>query len=261
MHHLHRAFDDFMEEKGWTVMGWYRKCKKRIKLWGISYGAALTILILRATCRVRIHNDPRPELRKRGVAYIFSVLHAHQVASIIRGERGTGAMVSRSRDGQIIVPALRIGGIIPIRGSGIRPGRQSKGGLEALDALASHLKSGKPAYLAVDGPGGPRGKVHKGAAVLSQRTGAAILPMVAIPKRRWLLAKAWDRLQIPKPFTSIEAYFGEPLFAEEGESAESFRQRIELALNQLEKVHDPSEAAYTDFEQGQSAILTRRQAG
>ena len=236
----------------------WKKQRKNLEAWFISWGAAFAILVLRATCRVTLHGDPRPALRSQKTPYIFSVLHAHQVGAIIHGERGTGAMVSRSRDGQIIVPSLRIRGIKPIRGSGRRRSGSSKGGLEALDAMAEHLRQGKPAFLAVDGPGGPRGKVHKGAAVLAQRSGAAILLVVVIPSRRWLLTKAWDRLQIPKPFASIHAYFGEPLFIEEGESSEAFRQRVEQELAKLEQCHDPDEARYSQFEQGQSAIPQRR---
>ena len=48
--------------------------------WALSWLIALAVVILRVTCRVRVYNDPRPELRKRGVPYTYSVLHAHQIA-------------------------------------------------------------------------------------------------------------------------------------------------------------------------------------
>ncbi len=208
----------------------------------VSWLAALAVLILRATCRIRLHHDPRDQLRANGVPYVYSVLHAHQVAAVIGGEPGTGAMVSRSLDGQIIVPALRVRGVVPVRGSSARQSGDSKGGLEALDALVDHVNGGRPAYLAVDGPRGPRGHVHKGIATLSQRTGAAVINMVAVPSRRWVLRKAWDRMQIPKPFATIDAYFALPVFPLENESVESFRIRIEQSLRALELQHDSAEA-------------------
>lgn len=192
------------------------------------------------TCRIRVHHDPRQELRANGKRYIFSVLHAHQVSAIVDSERGTGAMVSRSLDGQMIVPALRVRGVIPVRGSGGR-GRGGRGGREALDQLIEHVRSGHPAYLAVDGPRGPRGYVHKGVAVLAQRCDAAVLLMVAVPSQRWILKRSWDRLQIPLPFSRIDGYFADPIIPIEGESAEQLRQRIESALNDLEMKHDPAE--------------------
>lgn len=159
----------------------------------------------------------------------------------MNGEPGTGAMVSRSGDGALIIPSLLARGIIPVRGSSSSRGKD-KGGTNAFHALVAHVLGGAPAYFAVDGPRGPRNQVHKGIALLSQRTGAAVLNVVPVPSRRWILSGAWDRLQIPKPFATIDVYFGEPLLPQEGEDADQFRTRIQNALNELEREHDPIEA-------------------
>jgi lysophospholipid acyltransferase (LPLAT)-like uncharacterized protein len=202
---------------------------------------AIAVLILRTCCRIRLHNDPRPKLRADSQGYIYSVLHSHQIATVIQGEAGTGAMVSRSDDGELLIPCLRVRGIVPIRGSN-RHKTGDKGGLGAIDALVEHIEGGAPGYLAVDGPRGPRNRVHKGIAVLSQRTGAAVVNLVAVPSRRWIFARAWDRFQIPKPFSMIHGYFGEPIFPRTDESVEEYRKRIEISLNDLEREHDPAES-------------------
>lgn len=210
-----------------------------------SWFIAIAVLVLRASCRIRLRNDPRPKMRAASQAYVYSVLHSHQIAAVIDGERGTGAMVSRSDDGELLIPALWLCGIVPIRGSNRRRdgAGNNKGGLAAIDALVEHISGGAPGYLAVDGPRGPRNHVHKGVAVLSQRTGAAVLNMVAVPARRWIFARAWDRFQIPKPFTTIHGYFGEPIFPRADEGVEEYRKRIETSLNDLERKHDPIEFA------------------
>lgn len=218
---------------------------KHVVIFIASWGAALAIFIIRWTCRVRLHDDPRDQLRAAGNRYIFSVLHAHQVAAIAGSEQGTGAMVSRSLDGQIIIPALRVRGVIPVRGSGGKGRGTGRGGREALDALIEHVKGGYPVVLAIDGPRGPRGHVHKGVAVMARQCDAPVLPMVIVPRRRWILSRTWDRLQIPKPFSSIDAYFAPPIFPTSGETAEQLRQRIESTLRALEQKHDPSEAAFS----------------
>jgi hypothetical protein len=109
-------------------------------------------------------------------------------------------------------------------------------------ALVEHIRGGAPAYLAVDGPRGPRNRVHNGIALLSQLTGAAVLNIVPVPSRRWILTGTWDRLQIPKPFATINVYFGEPVFPRDLENVEDYRQRIEQSLNALELEHDLVEA-------------------
>ena len=227
-------------------------CRPSLSTMVFGWTIAIAILILRACCRIRLHNDPRPGLRARSQTYTYSVLHSHQIAAIIHGERGTGAMVSRSADGELLVPCLRIRGIVPIRGSNRRKSGD-KGGLDAIGALVEHVAGGAPGYLAVDGPCGPRNRAHKEIAVLSQLTGAAVINLVAVPSRRWIFTHAWDRFQIPKPFATIHGYFGEPLFPREGESVEQYRKRIETALNELERKYDSIEAGLT------AAATQRRQ--
>jgi lysophospholipid acyltransferase (LPLAT)-like uncharacterized protein len=202
---------------------------------------ALALLILRATCRIRIHNDPRPRLRAAGNRYVFSVLHAHQIAAAICRERGTAAMVSQSRDGDSVALGFKLVGIKTVRGSSCVSGRD-KGGRSALTNLIEHVIDGKPAYLAVDGPRGPRNRVHKGIAVLSQQTGAAVLNIVAVPSRRWIIKRSWDRFQIPKPFSTINVFVAEAIWPQPEERIESYRRRIEQSLCQIETVRDSGEA-------------------
>lgn len=204
---------------------------------------AIAVTLLRLTCRVRFNDDPRDELRAKGQNYLYSFLHAHQLGLIIGREPGTGAMVSRSKDGELIVPLLKWSGCVPVRGSS-RVDRKDRGGRQALHTLTEHVLSGKPAALAVDGPRGPRGRVHKGIALLSQQTGAAVLNLVAISNHHGTATNAWDRLQIPFPFTAIEGYFAEPIFPRQGEKLEAYRLRIEASLHALEALHDPSEARF-----------------
>jgi lysophospholipid acyltransferase (LPLAT)-like uncharacterized protein len=213
------------------------------------WSIALAMLILRATCRVRIHSDPRPALRAVGARYVFSVLHAHQIAAATCRERGTAAMVSQSRDGDFVAVGLKLAGVKVFRGSSQRSG-QDKGGLAALGHLIEHVRSGRPAYLAVDGPRGPRNRVHKGIAVLSQQTGAAVLNVVAIPTRRWIFKRSWDRFQIPKPFSRIDIFVAAPVWPQEGEPVEELRCRIEASLRDLELFGDPTEAGKAEAGSG-----------
>ena len=205
--------------------------------------AAIALLFLRATCRVHWHGDVRPALREAGRPYIYAILHCHQVGAVVAREAGTGAMLSRSSDGDLLAPSLRLNGITPYRGSSRRRGKD-KGGNAALAGLLQHLASGRPAYLAVDGPRGPRNEVQPGAARLAIQADATVLTALARPSRRWILTGTWDRFQIPKPFSRIDAYFGEPLDWDHEEDVGDFRQRIEDALLALEEQHDPEEAAF-----------------
>ncbi len=206
----------------------------------LPYLAGFLVLVIRMTCRVRVRNDRRPSLRRAGVPYVYAGLHAHNFAALQSAEPGTWAMVSRSRDGDILVPCLLLSGVTPIRGSG---GESRKGGVRALREMIQRLDATHPAFLAVDGPNGPRGHVHEGVALLARKTGAAVVPLVVIPSRRWVLKKSWDRLQLPKPFCTIDFYFGDPMEPGPEEKLELFADRIAQQLRRMEMLHDPHEAA------------------
>lgn len=198
----------------------------------------LYVAFLRLTCGIRIHNDPRGRLAAEGYQVAYAAMHANQIAGSIGAQPGTGAMVSRSIDGDLLVPSLRVNGHVPIRGSsGVH-----KGGATALQALIQHVRSGRAGIIACDGPRGPRGQVQKGIALLARKANAKVVPSLVIPSRRWILSQTWDRLQIPIPFCTIDIYFGEPLGPRPDESVAQFAKRVQYAINSLELRHDPQEA-------------------
>ena len=205
----------------------------------IGWVIAFAVAIVRMTCRARFHNDRRPELKKKGQTYIYCILHAQQLGAVFGRERKTGAMVSRSADGEILVPSLRIRGIKPFRGS------SNKGGMKAFEQMVEHSAMGLPTYFAVDGPRGPRGYVQRGIADLAQQTNSCVLVTMALPTRRWILPKAWDRFQIPKPFSRVDVTFAEPLYMAESEPVLDFRKRVNDRLLSQEKVFDADEAVYS----------------
>ncbi len=208
----------------------------------IGWALGLFLVCWQALCRYRVVNDPRPHLRERGTPYIYAALHAHQVAGVFANdEECVAAMVSRSRDGDLLVPSQRLRRMRAVRGSTSKAGNE-KGGRAAFNELGNLLAAGIPALLAVDGPRGPRNHVNPGVAVLSRRADATILPTLVLPSHRWFLARAWDRFQIPKPFCTVSVIFGEPIFPQAGEDSEALRLRVSYALNALESKHDPEEA-------------------
>jgi lysophospholipid acyltransferase (LPLAT)-like uncharacterized protein len=205
--------------------------------------AAAAVLLLRLTCRVRFHDDPRPALRRQGKPYAYAFLHAHQLATIVAAEAGTGAMVSRSTDGAVLIPSLRVRQVVPIRGSSRQAGLD-KGGGDALTALIRHSRGGAPVYLAVDGPRGPRNYVRRGIAQLAIAADAAVLVAVALPNRRRILPRSWDRFQIPLPFARIDVVFDRPTLPSDADDVEGLRTLIMTRLLALETRYDPGEASH-----------------
>lgn len=195
--------------------------------------------VTRSTCRWSVTNDPRGRLRQQGVPYIYAALHAHHGAALISADRGSCAIVSRSADGDVAIPSLRICGITPIRGSG---GDARKGGVTALRSAINYIDAEHPACIAVDGPKGPRGRVHSGIAKMSQKSGGVVVPLILLASKRWIFKKSWDRLQVVLPFSTVHVYFADPMQMEPGESSSEFSKRVEVVLRDLEIKHDYEEA-------------------
>lgn len=112
-------------------------------------------------------------------------------------------LASWSRDGELGARLARAWGGTVYRGSA------SRGGTEGLRRLFRHLRGGGSCVLSPDGPRGPIYEVKPGAVVLSQMTGAALVPVGAAADRCWRL-RSWDRLLIPKPFARVLLVVGEP---------------------------------------------------
>lgn len=206
-------------------------------------GGLLTLCyfkLVRRTVRLQVTNDRRDQIKREGRGqFIYAILHAHQIAAVALSDPNTGALVSRSRDGDILVPLLKACGCVPIRGSS---GQGRKGGATALTQLIRHVQDGNPAVIAVDGPKGPRGTVQKGVAMLSQKTGVPILPVVLVSRWRYILPKAWDRLQLPIPFCVMACRLGDPIYAQEGDDLDAISRAVEENLAWLEHLVDPDEA-------------------
>ncbi|MFZ4439927.1 MAG: lysophospholipid acyltransferase family protein [Syntrophales bacterium] len=114
------------------------------------------------------------------------------------------AMISKSRDGDLIADVARRLNFHPVRGS------SSRGGREALAEMVAQLSTHPLAVHAVDGPQGPRGVVKAGIIRMAQLSGVPIIPVYISVDRAWVL-RSWDRFLIPKPFSTVWVRWDEPI--------------------------------------------------
>jgi lysophospholipid acyltransferase (LPLAT)-like uncharacterized protein len=174
---------------------------------------ALLGLLARAwllTLRLTLVIDPAlAALRPRPFALAF--WHGQQFALLRWAQHEhIVALVSRSRDGELVAAALGRLGIGSARGS------SSRGGAGALKAIVRRLRDGFDAAFAVDGPRGPARVVRSEAGqvgVLSAARlgGGVVVPMAAACTRCHVFARAWDRFELPLPFSRVAVVLGPPL--------------------------------------------------
>lgn len=172
-----------------------------------------------------------PELRaKRPVIVlwhdeIFPLIPGHE------GERMAG-VVSQSKDGEILTRVLEHFGFLAVRGS------SSRGGMRALIAAKRVMdEQGVGIIFTVDGPRGPRHKVKPGAIFLANHAGSPIVPVRAAMSRAKIFHRAWDKFQLPWPFSKCTITYGDPIFLPVlGDDPEEMRRQcghLEHIMNSL----------------------------
>lgn len=129
---------------------------------------------------------------------LFSPCYLHRDEGII-------AIVSASKDGELLAQVLKRLGFNLARGSSTR------GGFQALREAHKKVQIlNKDVVFTVDGPKGPRHSVKEGAIYLAYRAKAFIVPVRVKNYKAKYFHKAWDRFQLPWPCSKSEVLYGEP---------------------------------------------------
>ena len=189
-------------------------------------GTALLWLIA-PTWRMRFSGRDRfLALRAARRPVIMAVWHGELLGFMwaFRG-RGMVAMVSDSKDGELITRISQRVGYAHVRGS------SSRGGARALLRAVRALEEGHEVIVTPDGPRGPAGVFQPGAIAAARRTGAPILPCRVVVQRAWRF-DSWDRFVLPKPFARVRVAVGEPVFVppDSDESQEALCERLTQAM-------------------------------
>ncbi|HEU0207904.1 MAG TPA: lysophospholipid acyltransferase family protein [Candidatus Udaeobacter sp.] len=128
--------------------------------------------------------------------------------------RGT-ALISASRDGDLLADAIHRFGYEVVRGS------SSRLGASAILQLTEVLASKRDVVITPDGPRGPVYDLGPGIVFLAQKSGAPVLPMNLEYSRCWRLG-SWDRFIIPQPFSRVRVLIGRPNYLKPTSNPEEF---------------------------------------
>lgn len=185
--------------------------------------------LIYCTLRVKIIRHPQ---YINHIPYLFAFWHGKQflpVFELIRHHQTDGAvLVSPSKDGDILTVWLQKMGYKVMRGS------SRHNNIKALAMMMRKLKQGLSIGFGVDGPIGPIYQVKPGMTHMAQRTQVGIVPLGVAFSRKWIFAKAWDRYELPKPFSQAICYFSEPLHITEDADLDQSNRILEDRLKAAE---------------------------
>lgn len=106
--------------------------------------------------------------------------------------------------------------------------------LEYIEKLSNGHRGG----LTVDGPRGPRQVVKPGIAIISQQSGAPIIPAVGLASSYWEFSKAWDKFKIPKPFSKLILIYGEPILVERDATPEKIQEVCLVVEERIKEIEN-----------------------
>ncbi|MFL6546000.1 MAG: hypothetical protein AUH19_01585 [Verrucomicrobia bacterium 13_2_20CM_55_10] len=175
--------------------------------WLIAFGFRLLQLWAR-TLRFEIEDRAGVVGRRVTENYIGALWHNRLLVFpfVLRRflpQRHGAALISASRDGDLIADVVQRFGYDVIRGS------SSRLGTSALLHLTGVLMSGSDVVITPDGPRGPAYELGPGIIFLAQKSGAAVVPMNLEYSHCWRLG-SWDRFIVPRPFAKVRVLINRP---------------------------------------------------
>ena len=212
----------------------------RSKVSGTVKGSVLAAYyILGVTLRYRTH-DPdgvMQELDDESRPVIFCLWHNQMIPGFLSTRRFPRkvkivVLTSASKDGAGLAAVAESLGCGAVRGS------SSRRGLQAMMDLKRELAAGRDVAITPDGPRGPRYSLQPGVVKVAQASGAPLFMLRFSCSSAWHF-KTWDRLRLPKPFSTVTLTLSPPVMVpRRGEEEEFERIRVDLEQGMREGLED-----------------------
>lgn len=180
--------------------------KKRILAFLAPSIGVWLLKLLFFTCKVKYHGNKLPNCSCVLATWHREILLMPFCYNKMKNQdRDVSVIASPHGDGQLV------GSVIKKLTSGKTiDGSSSKNALKALLLAIKDIKSGLyNVAIAPDGPRGPMHSVAGGVVMLSQKADAPIVTFNCKASSFWQFS-SWDKMFLPKPFSTIDFYIGEP---------------------------------------------------
>lgn len=184
--------------------------------------------LLHSTLRVEVKHHSDYDAKKQ---YLGAFWHGKQflpVFDMAQHQTKRAVLISSSKDGDILAAWLEKIGYTIIRGS------SRHNNLRALAQMIRALKKGYTIGYGIDGPIGPIYTVKPGMTHMAKKLGLEIIPIGSAFSRKWVVSKAWDRYEIPKPFAKAVLYIGKPMVIKEVDDLDACNRLLETRIHEAE---------------------------
>jgi hypothetical protein len=185
----------------------------------------LVVNLLFLTCRKRFYASEN--LKELNAPFIVAFWHG-ELLCVLKGyvlffsNSDVDSVVSDHSDGEIIAR------VVSLFGGGLIRGSSTRGGIKALKSSFDTINRGRNLAITPDGPKGPRHSVADGIVKIAQKKNVPIVTFNCKPTSYWQF-NSWDKFVVPKPFSRLDFYVGEPFYLE-GLSMQESKELVEERL-------------------------------
>lgn len=186
------------------------------------YVSQLLVKSLRVTYCFHPEADPYNQ-------YVYGFWHGMQFAPVMLmsklGRQKQIALVSASKDGEILATWLKHVGYHVVRGS------SSRKAISSLVKLITAAKQGYSVGIAADGPRGPNEEAKAGVAFVAYKSQLHFVPLGVAYSKKWQFSKSWDKYQLPHPLAKVVLYFGQPMLVADIDNIDERNNDVAAAIN------------------------------
>ena len=205
--------------------------RERLSTWLVPWLGHVYIRLLHKTMRIEYRGEHvLDRARERSGRYILAFWHSRWVMMpYVYPDSRIVVLISQHRDARMLGRILERFGLATAFGSSTR------GGAAGLRSVLRFVRDGYDVGIAPDGPKGPRWQVKPGVVVTAKLSGLPVVP-VTFSSTHARRLRSWDRTLIPRPFDRGLYLYADPVWVPrdiDDEEVETYRRRIELALQQL----------------------------
>jgi hypothetical protein len=162
--------------------------------------------------------------------YVLAFWHGQMLlAWFLSRNKNFTALISKSKDGELLSRILKNWNYNVVRGS------SSKGGEIALGIMVDSARNKESVAVTPDGPKGPIYKMKAGAVITAKKSNSPIV-LLAVGYKKKRVLNSWDKFEIPRFFSEAKAVFSNPIYVDSDLSYESTSALILKCEKELNKL-------------------------
>jgi lysophospholipid acyltransferase (LPLAT)-like uncharacterized protein len=172
------------------------------------------------------------KLENENKNYILAFWHGTMLLPwYLHGKPNCAALISKSKDGDLLAKILKHWNYKVVRGS------SSTGGEIALAIMIDFAKNNYSVTITPDGPRGPAHKFKAGAVITAKKSRVPLI-FAGVGYQKKKILSNWDKFEVPHFFSKAKIIYSDPILIEANLSYEETSNIIidcENRLNELQR--------------------------